>query len=128
MPAGMADEKFSREHPEDRSRPRPLRDPLGLTALERPLAGRGRPTPRNREGLQRSQDSERAKQGDPTVALVRSRKRRGLLADFDILRCNSLPPAVAHYPDISPNVFAAAVLALVCALLRVTAGDDCGVP
>ena len=80
------------------------------------------------KGLQRSQESARAKQGDPTIALVRSRKRGGLLADFDGLRCNSLPPAVAHYPDISPNVFAAAVLAFVCALLRVTEGDDRGVP
>lgn len=35
--------------------------------------------------------------------------------------------AIAHYPDISPNVLAAAVLAFVCAFLRVTAGHDRGV-
>jgi hypothetical protein len=65
-------------------RPGPVRDPVRLTA--RTFAGCGRPShstshsnlssAAHREmvkGLQRSQESERAKQGDPTVALVRSR-------------------------------------------------------
>ena len=68
-------------------RPGPVRDPVRLTALERTFAGCGRPShstshsnlssAAHREmlkGLQRSQESERAKQGNPTVALFRSRK------------------------------------------------------
>lgn len=57
-----------------RLRPGSVRDPVRLTTQQRTFAGCDRPTPRNDEERQRSQESERVKQGDQTVALVRSRK------------------------------------------------------
>jgi hypothetical protein len=46
------------------------------------------------------------------------------LLDLGGLRCDALPLSVAIRIDVGPDIFSAAVLPVVCALLRVAYGDD----